>query len=101
MRRPWFSYYVDDFDLDDKVQLMSNQEEGAYHRLLRFQWRNGYIPSDLEGIARVVRETKRTAGRIWGVLSERFPDGVNTRLEAEREKADAFFPETGFIPRLP
>lgn len=88
MRRPWFSYYVDDFELDGKVQLMTNQEEGAYHRLLRFQWRNGYIPLGSRNLATIMREPPRIAKRLWVSLSPCFPGGKNPRLEAEREKAE-------------
>jgi uncharacterized protein YdaU (DUF1376 family) len=70
------------------VQLMTNQEEGAYHRLLRFQWRNGYIPGDVKGLARIVRETPRTTQKLWATLTTCFPDGKNPRLEDERQKAE-------------
>ena len=88
MRRPWFSYYVDDFELDDKVQLMTNQEEGAYHRLLRFQWRNGCIPLEARNLATIMRESPRIAKRLWVSLSPCFPGGKNPRLETERERAE-------------
>ena len=88
MRRPWFSYYVDDFELNGKVQLMSNQEEGAYHRLLRFQWRNGCIPLEARNLATIMRESPRIAKRLWVSLSPCFPGGKNPRLETEREKAE-------------
>ncbi len=87
MRRPWFSYYVDDFELDDKVAVLTNQEEGAYHRLLRFQWRHGQVPTTPKQLAGIIKETPRTAHRIWESLSECFPNGVNPRLEKERVKA--------------
>lgn len=71
---------------------MTNQEEGAYHRLLRFQWKNGYVPNALADLAQIVREPNYTMRKLWVRLAPCFPaesDGVrrNPRLETERKKA--------------
>ena len=89
MRRPWFSYYVDDFELSGTVGIMTNQEEGAYHRLLRYQWRNGSIPTDVKSLAEIIREPPRVVQKLWETLEKCFPGGMNTRMEDERTKAQA------------
>ena len=89
MRRPWFSYYVDDFELSGTVGTMTNQEEGAYHRLLRYQWRNGSIPNDVKRLSEIIREPPRVVKKLWETLEKCFPGGKNTRMEDERTKAQA------------
>ena len=86
-RRPWFSYNVDDFELDDKVVTMTLEEEGAYHRLLRFQWRHGSVPADMKRLSGICKVAPRRMTRLWDSLAACFPTGRNPRLEKERQKA--------------
>ena len=92
MRRPWFPYYVEDFELSGKVMLMSAEAEGCYHRLLRFQWREGHVPGGVREIAQICRQSYAKMRNLWPKLEPCFPlEGDvrrNPRLEAERAKAD-------------
>ena len=75
---PAFQFYPDDF-IGGTVG-MSTQEAGAYIRLLCCQWGQGQIPSDAKQINRV-------AGcKVTPAVLQKFPNGKNKRLEAEREK---------------
>lgn len=87
-RRPWFSYYVDDFELDDKVATMTLEEEGAYHRLLRYQWRHVAVPTDIKRMAGICGVEPRRMTRLWRSLVACFPNGINPRLETERQKCE-------------
>lgn len=77
-RSPAFQFYPDEF-IGGTVH-MSAKEVGGYMRLLCYQWGNGRIPSDLNKAAKV-------AGcKMNSTILEKFPDGINKRLEKEREK---------------
>jgi uncharacterized protein YdaU (DUF1376 family) len=91
----WFPYYVDDIETDEKFDRLTLEEQGAYHLLLRWQWREGNISSRTADVARrlIVRsasaelsQSKRTAIakrllRLFFVPDEGHPGrSVNPRL---------------------
>jgi len=90
-KAPALPLYTKDFDTDERVLLMSLEEEGAYNRLIRHQWREGSIPGDLRSLARILRITAGRARKLWsGVLKtcfDRHPSGrlVNRKVETVRE----------------
>jgi uncharacterized protein YdaU (DUF1376 family) len=45
-RLPWFPFYAADWLADEKVQLMTAEQRGAYIHLLAYQWREGSVPAD-------------------------------------------------------
>ena len=93
MRRPWFSYYVDDFELNAKVRVMTAEQEGCYHRLLRYQWREGCVPDEMRALAQIARQSPRKMQHIWKTLEPLFPhtngSRKNPRMTKEWEKAEA------------
>jgi hypothetical protein len=62
----WFPYYFERFEGSDRVARMSLQEEGAYHRAIRFAWRFGSVPSDPEVLAAQIQKrcTVKVAERV-------------------------------------
>ncbi len=73
-RRPWFPFYVDDFETDEKVRLMSNEEIGIYVRLLCCQWREGSIPADPGKLARMIGLNSPAYGpAIGGAIGQPLP----------------------------
>ena len=87
---PAFQFYADDF-LAGCVD-MSNEEVGAYIRLLCHQWSKGGIPNDLDRISRMAGAMPRPS---LGFVLAKFrlcDDGQyrNDRLEAERQKQADF-----------
>ena len=50
----WFPHYIDDYDAD--TMLLSAAEDGIYHRLLRWYYRNERpLPADDETLAHIAR----------------------------------------------
>lgn len=90
MRSPAFQFYADDF-LAGTAE-MTNEEVGAYIRLLCHQWSKGSIPGDMDRISRMAGAM---AVPSLGYVMSKFKvgeDGAyrNERLEAERMKQEQF-----------
>ena len=86
--RPYFAFWLDDFENDPNVQVLTNAERGAYLRLLCHQWRCGSIPRAIDEIAPIIGESEATTRKMWRKLGRCFPDGRNPRLEQERVKTE-------------
>jgi uncharacterized protein YdaU (DUF1376 family) len=81
---PAFLFYVTDFN--DGTQDFTNEEVGAYLRLLLFQFSQGHLP-----IERIQRKLGADFERLWAVLSPKFiKDSIgnyyNERLQEEQIK---------------
>jgi len=48
----WFPYYVDDIETDEKFDGLTLAQQGAFHLLLRWQWREGNISGRVADVAR-------------------------------------------------
>lgn len=84
---PWFPLYAADFMMDTAT--WTDEEVGAYFRLLCHQWINGEIPAEHERLARLVWATPQRLADLWTVLGPKFQDPGdgrlrNARLERER-----------------
>lgn len=92
-RFPWFPFYVDDWLNDERVRMMSFEERGAYLELLCFQWREGSIPSDSQGIASLLGVNVEFVKSLMDTVLKCFTKSegrlVNSRLEIERKKQRA------------
>ena len=78
MKAPAFQFYADDF-IGGTV-CFTAEDVGAYMRLLCFQWGNGALPARKELVDRI-------AGCVVSDdVMAKFPEGVNPRMEKEREK---------------
>lgn len=47
----WFPFFIDDWETDEKIRGLSLEEQGAYLRMLCWQWREGSLsgrPADVE-----------------------------------------------------
>lgn len=88
---PWMPWFPGDFLSSSKVQRMSLAEQGAYRRLLDFQWMDGLIPSDPEEIARLLGVPIGEANGLWRRIGQCFEpcDGglINRRLDQHRRKS--------------
>lgn len=91
----WFPFWLRDFD--EGTREMTNEDVGAYLRLLYYQWHYGSIPADRERASRVTGE--RFSDATWTMLQAKFvPDAsvpgdrlVNLRMQAERRDAEIRF----------
>ena len=79
---PAYQFYARDFDA--ATSDWSNEEVGAYIRLLNHQWENNGLPADTERIARILRVTKDQLATLWKVLKVKFPPGSNGILQNPR-----------------
>lgn len=90
---PAFQLYAADF-LTDTVDL-SNEEVGAYFRLLCYQWVNGSLPAQLELISRLAHAELPAFESVWASIQAKFTVGEdgrlrNRRMEEVRQKAIRF-----------
>ncbi len=96
-KAPAFQVYTKDFDTDEKVMLMTLEQEGAYFRLLRVQWREGSIPQEHALLSVLCRVTaKRFTQSVWPGIAACFTESpepgrlANQRMEKERAKQEAY-----------
>jgi uncharacterized protein YdaU (DUF1376 family) len=89
----WFPFYWRDFD--EGTREMTNEEVGAYLRLLQFQWSYGSVPADRDRAARITGE--RFSDTTWATLSKKFVADpglaadrlVNLRMQQVRREQEA------------
>ena len=88
---PAFQFYASDYLSSSKVQQMPLEAQGAYMRLLCYNWQDGTIPADIESLAKLCGVTRNRMKKLWIFLrdsfsvAENFPDKlVNERLESVR-----------------
>lgn len=94
---PFYSLYPSDFDQDEAIRGMTDEEVGFYVRCLNHAWINNGLPPEHEEIERVIpgRRDHEAFERIWKRVSRCWvlihtqggPRLVNARQEDEREKA--------------
>jgi uncharacterized protein YdaU (DUF1376 family) len=87
-KSPAFQFYPKDFMAGTAT--MSNQEVGAYMRLLCYAWDAGSVPNDSRERSRIVCCSLKQERILWHRLERKFAlvDGVyvNERMEEERQK---------------
>ena len=87
--KAWFAFYPGDFETDTAD--LTNEEVGAYIRLLSFHFSNDSIPADLHRISNILRVSKQKARKLFCVLKRFFyeKDGrfYQQRMVAEIAKA--------------
>ncbi len=94
---PACPFYVADYLGSAKVMIMTLEQEGAYCRLLWYQWQDGSIPSDIASLARLCRVTPQVMRRVWTNVAPCFEpiEGkpgrlANLPMEVKRAEALAF-----------
>lgn len=68
------------------TQHWTDEEVGAYLRLLIYQWDNGTLPTEFSRLTRIAD----SAERHWPLLSKKFPEGKNKVMEDIREERVKF-----------
>lgn len=91
-KAPAFQFYPADYLADENVALMTLEEQGAYLRLMCFEWREGSIPADIKKLARLCGCSADAMQQMWGALAPCFephPEHddrlVHPRLQKERD----------------
>ena len=86
-------FYCKDFLASSAVQRMSLAAQGAYMRLLCYQWEDGFLPTDQDELAQLCQSNASAEPwpSIWKSISGCFCKNefglINARCNAEREKA--------------
>lgn len=87
-KAPAFQFYAAEYLADERVQLLTLEQEGAYIRLLAYCWREGSIPADLVKLSRLCKGAQVDA--LAGVVELFIPGDegrlLHKRLEDERIK---------------
>ncbi len=77
-------------DLAQSTAHFTDEEFGAYMRLLIHQWSQQHIPDDLKRLSRIAESVEKN----WGVLSDKFPVKTGNGLQnAKMEKVRKRFKE--------
>ncbi len=66
---PAFQFYASDYLSSSRVQRMSLEEEGAYIRLLCYNWQDGSIPDDTVQLAALCKIPVRRMAKNWGKIA--------------------------------
>ncbi len=93
-KSPAFQFYPSDYLGSARVAEMTLEEEGAYLRALLYCWNHGYLPNDVERLARIIGKGCSTsvATAVQRMFNEDVNDRsrlVHPRLEQEREKQES------------
>lgn len=89
--RSGMPYDVVAYEADENAMLLTPEQEGLFHRLLRRSWMNGSIPDDVEKCAVICRVTKLQMKRNWDAIRPLWVKSsipgrlVNAKQESERE----------------
>lgn len=85
---PWFPWYPKDFETDEAVILMSNQQRGVYLKFMNHSWLHGGIPIEEEALARLANEPLATFRELWPGISVCWVNGGNGRLVNPRQELE-------------
>lgn len=89
---PAFQFYPSDYLSSAKVQSMSLAAQGAYIRLLCYQWQDGFIPDEVRKLAPLCGSRVNNFETLWAQIKQCFdleiePGKIaNRRMEDVRSK---------------
>jgi len=92
---PHFPFYARDWLTDERVMLMTLECQGAYLRLLCYQWLEGSIPSSSKNLAALcMTSVEHFEAEIWPDIRDAFASISverlqNPRLQAIKEDTEA------------
>ena len=92
---PHFPFYARDWLTDERVMLMTLECQGAYLRLLCYQWLEGSIPSSPKNLAALcMTSVENFEAEIWPDIKDAFASISverlqNPRLQAIKEDTEA------------
>jgi uncharacterized protein YdaU (DUF1376 family) len=92
-RLPYYPFYYREYQ--DDTRHLTLEQDGAYRNLLDYQWRQGWVPTNLATLGQICRGTPLPKmRRIWLAIGPYFPtdpgDGTrcqNEKLERVRARA--------------
>jgi len=90
---PYMQFYVKEWLSSSSVTRMPLEAQGAYIRLLCYQWEEGSIPEAKEEVRLMLAASSKQIDAIWGHLCRVFPvsgDGERRNPRCERDRKEAF-----------
>lgn len=69
---PWFKFFASDWMSDVEIELMPLEAQGAFVRMLCFQWINGPLPDDPDLVARLCDIPRGRMDEIWSEVRPQF-----------------------------
>lgn len=89
---PAFQFYPSDYLSSARVQVMSLAAQGAYLRLLCYQWQDGFIPDDIQKLAALCGSRVPQMNTLWLQIKTCFELEIepgklaNKRMESVRNE---------------
>lgn len=102
---PWFPFYVDAYETDEKVRRLTYEERGVYLSMLCWQWREGSLPGRPQDVAVIMKVRTGVVTKLMGLffsddggdggrVSNRKMEQIRVqqvaRLGRDRDKAAAY-----------
>jgi uncharacterized protein YdaU (DUF1376 family) len=92
---PAYQRYPKDYLTDERVMVMTLEQEGAYNRLLDYSWLHGSIPDDVTQLAPLCKTTPEHMAELWPGIAPCFVEKqpgrlVNRKLEKVRAEQKAY-----------
>ncbi len=90
---PYMQFYVKEWLSSSSVTRMPLEAQGAYIRLLCYQWEEGSIPEAKEEVRLMLAASSKQIDAIWNHLCRVFPvsgDGERRNPRCERDREEAF-----------
>ena len=90
-KAPAFQFYAKDWVSDGELKAMSLSRQGAFIRLLAYQWIEGKLPADVRQIGKMCDISPNSLVKMWEQLDHFFPllecksARANPRLAAQRK----------------
>ena len=72
MKRPSFQWYPKDYLTDLSIEVMTLEEEGAYRRLMDYEWLHQGLPNDTAALAKMCRITEARFKKLWPAMEPCF-----------------------------
>lgn len=89
-RLPYFPFYPGDWLSSPTVAGLSLEQQGAYLRLLCYQWQDGPLPTDISALSNLCGIDREAMAELWQGLGRAFTETeeglVNERLRKEKNK---------------
>lgn len=90
---PYFPWYPQDCDTDERVRGMTDQEFGFYVRCINHSWVNNGLPANIDELARTMGRSSATVLKLWERVGRCFEirDGrfYNAKQEGLRDLAQS------------
>lgn len=90
-KAPAFQFYPADYLINDKIAVLTLEEQGAYIRAVCYCWKYGSVPADIKTLSRLIgcgcsEEVARAVSTVFKVSSTDPTKLINLDLEKRRQE---------------